>query len=1013
MGDKVLVLGSGGREHALAWKLAQSERVSHIFVAPGNAGTHTIAKVTNTNDVSHSNYPQLITWCKDNNISLVVVGPEAPLAAGITDALTSSGIDCFGPTKAAAEIESCKEFAKDFMDRHGIPTAKWKAFDDTEAACAHILSAPYQAYVVKASGLAAGKGVIVASNKAEACQAVTAILQDKLFGSAGDRVVVEELLEGQEFSVLAFCDGTHFAAMPPAQDHKRVGEGDTGPNTGGMGAYCPCPQVSPDVLQQICDGILQKAVSGLKSEGRPYIGVLYAGLMLTNNGPRVLEFNCRFGDPEVQVLLPLLTSDLYATCMACITGNLSSAPPRFHDNMSVVAVVKASGGYPGSYKKGFEITGLDKVQELDQIVFHAGTTICDSKVVTSGGRVLTNVAMADSLPIAAAQAQKGAEIVQFEGGFHRRDIAFKGCRFLQKNRTFSQTGLTYAACGVDITAGNSLVDAIKPLAVSTSRSGCHASLGGFGGLFDIRAAGFKDPILVSGTDGVGTKLKIAQSCSLHKTIGIDLVAMCVNDVLAHGAEALFFLDYFACGQLDVDVARDVVSGVAEGCKRAACALLGGETAEMPGMYAAGEYDLAGFCVGAVERHQTLPRTTDITVGDAIIGIASSGIHSNGYSMVRSIVERVGQGYASACPFQDNITLGEALLTPTKIYSKSLLPTIQSGKVKAFAHITGGGLLENIPRILPPNLVVQLDASKWTIPPVFGWLSSCGGIGEVEMARTFNCGVGGVMVVAEGHIDEVTQMVTDAGETAWDIGRVVDAAPGCAAVTVSGLASSLASCYRVTDKSQQQTNGTNKLKVAVLISGTGTNLQALIDHTKDPAINSKAEIVLVVSNKDGVLGLARAREAGISTKVLNHKDFKSRVDFDMAVHETLVASSVEFICLAGFMRILSGEFVQRWNGRLINIHPSLLPSFKGMHAHEMVLESGVRLSGCTVHYVVEQVDAGAILVQEAVPVLPGDTVDTLQERVKTAEHKAYPKALELVADGSAKLGNDGNVEWKMK
>ncbi|XP_022082566.1 trifunctional purine biosynthetic protein adenosine-3-like [Acanthaster planci] len=1012
MGDRVLVLGSGGREHALAWKLAQSERVSQVFVAPGNAGT-SITKVTNTNDVSASNYPQLITWCKTNFISLVIVGPEAPLAAGITDALTSSGIDCFGPTRVAAEIESSKEFAKAFMDRHGIPTAPWNVFDDTASACSHIMSSPYRAYVVKASGLAAGKGVIVASSQDEACQAVKSILQDKIFGGAGDKVVVEELLEGEEFSVLAFCDGTHVAPMPPVQDHKKAGENETGPNTGGMGAYCPCPQISADVLQQIYKDIIEKAVTGLKAEGRPYIGVLYAGLMLTCDGPRVLEFNCRFGDPEAQVLLPLLTNDLYATCKACTTGNLPSARPSFQDSMFAVAVVKASGGYPGSCKKGFEITGLDKVQEFNQIVFHAGTAICDNKVVTSGGRVLATVALANNLPTAAAQALKLAEIIHFEGGFHRKDIGFKGCEFLQKNRTVSQTGLTYAACGVDIAAGNNLVDAIKPLAVSTSRPGCHASLGGFGGLFDITAAGFKDPILVSGTDGVGTKLKIAQSCNLHGTIGIDLVAMCVNDVLAHGAEALFFLDYFACGKLDVHVARDVISGIAEGCKMAGCALLGGETAEMPGLYEVGEYDLAGFCVGAVERQQTLPFTADITVGDAVIGIASSGIHSNGYSLVRNIVESLDMGYASPCPFQDNTTLGEALLTPTKIYSKSLLPAIQSGKIKAFAHITGGGLLDNIPRILPKTLAVQLDANKWSVPPVFGWISSCGRIGEEEMARTFNCGIGGVVVVPGDDVDRVIQMVTDEGEKAWDIGRVVAASPGHAAVTVCGLASSLASCYCVTDNSKQQTDGMDKLKVAVLISGTGTNLQALIDHTKDQAVNSRAEIVLVVSNKDGVLGLARAREAGIPTKVINHKDFKSRVDFDMALHEALVAAGVEFICLAGFMRILSGEFVQRWNGRLVNIHPSLLPSFKGMHAHQMVLESGVRLSGCTVHYVVEEVDAGAILVQEAVSVLPGDTVETLQQRVKTAEHIAYPKALELVADGSAWLGSDGKVEWKIK
>ncbi|XP_078001526.1 trifunctional purine biosynthetic protein adenosine-3-like [Glandiceps talaboti] len=1019
MGDKVLVVGSGGREHTLAWKIAQSDLVSEVIMAPGNAGTKNKGKIDNA-AVPVGDHKKLADWCKENNIALVVVGPENPLADGIADVLAANNVPCFGPSAKAAEIEASKDFAKSFMDRHKIPTAKWQSFTDAESACQHINNAPYKALVVKASGLAAGKGVIVASDKDEACKAVKEIVQDKLFGQAGDTVVIEELLEGEEFSVLAFSDGTALSPMPPAQDHKRLLEGDHGPNTGGMGAYCPCPQVSAETLKTIHTAILEKAIKGMKDEGRPYVGVLYAGLMLTDDGPKVLEFNCRFGDPETQVLVPLLKSDLYSTMQACTNGTLSTTLPTWHSDKFAVGVVLASGGYPASYKKGMPITGLDKVENgMGQLVFHAGTALKDGQVVTSGGRVLATVAMASDLTTAAAKAQEGAAAVQFTDAIYRKDIAKRGCDFVSKQRAKSTVGLSYSACGVNIDAGNQLVDQIKSMVKSTARPGCDAVIGGFGGAFNLKSAGYRDPVLISGTDGVGTKLKIAQACGKHTTIGQDLVAMCVNDILANGAESLYFLDYFACGKLEVNVARDVISGITDGCKLAGCALLGGETAEMPGMYAQGDYDLAGFAVGAVERTKMLPQLDKISTGDVLIGVASSGIHSNGYSLVRRVVENSGYMYSGPSPFDNSASLGDALLTPTKIYSKTLLPAIRGSKVKAYAHITGGGLLENIPRVLPDGCGVTLDAAKWEIPAVFGWIKSKGNVAADEMARTFNCGVGAVLVVDKEHSQDVLGMVHQAGEKAWIIGNVRQAVTGNTRVEISGLEYALdavapTQCQQVNVnealKSGRLSNCGQKMKVAVLISGTGTNLQALIDHTLDPAVNSQAEISLVISNKPGVKGLERAEKANIATKVIKHKEFKSRVDFDMKVHETLVEAGIEFICLAGFMRILSGEFVRKWHGRLINIHPSLLPSFKGMSAHKLVLEAGVRITGCSVHYVVEEVDAGAIIEQESVPVYPRDTVDILQERVKLAEHKAYPRALELVASQAIKLGEGGKIEW---
>ncbi len=334
--------------------------------------------------------------------------------------------------------------------------------------------------------------------------------------------------------------------------------------------------------------------------------------------------------------------------------------------------------------------------------------------------------------------------------------------------------LTYRQAGVDIDAGNALVDKIKPLAKSTSRPGVASDLGGFGGLFDLKACGYDDPVLVSGTDGVGTKLLLAQEANHHTTIGIDLVAMCVNDVLAQGAEPLFFLDYFATGKLETDQAADVVAGIAAGCRESGCALIGGETAEMPSMYAPGHYDLAGFVVGAVERANILPKLEEMQAGDALIAIPSSGPHSNGYSLIRKIVERSGLALSDAAPFADGKTLGEALLEPTKLYVKATLPLIKSGMVKGLAHITGGGITENLPRMLPDTLKPVRDGDSVETPAVFNWLQQVGNVEEAEMLRTFNMGVGMVLAVAPEKADAVLSALKESGEDAFLYGHLENA-----------------------------------------------------------------------------------------------------------------------------------------------------------------------------------------------------------------------------------------------
>ena len=348
----------------------------------------------------------------------------------------------------------------------------------------------------------------------------------------------------------------------------------------------------------------------------------------------------------------------------------------------------------------------------------------------------------------------------------------------------SRTQRSYKNAGVDIDAGNALVDAIRPLAKATARPGADAGLGGFGGLFDLKAAGFHDPILVAGTDGVGTKLKVAIAAGRHHGVGIDLVAMCVNDLVVQGAQPLFFLDYYASGKLDVEAGRAIMAGIAEGCAAAGCALIGGETAEMPGLYAPGDYDLAGFAVGAVERARLLTGA-EVAEGDVVLGLESDGLHANGFSLVRRIVADLDLDYAEAAPFEASRSLGECLLTPTRIYVRPCLAAVAAGGVKALAHVTGGGLLENLPRVLPEGLAARIDGLCWPVPPVFTWLSTAGEVAVSEMLRTFNCGIGMVVIADAARAEALKAVLRDAGERAHVMGYVERRSGEAPPVTVVG------------------------------------------------------------------------------------------------------------------------------------------------------------------------------------------------------------------------------------
>ena len=415
----VLIIGSGGREHAITWKVTQSPKAEKVFVLPGNPGTAQIAQ--NVDGISVDDHTAIIEFCKAKPINLVIVGPEAPLANGLVDSLTETAIRCFGPRKAAAEIESSKVFAKDFMARHQIPTARYATFSKLEEALGYLDKVDYP-IVIKASGLAAGKGVVLPETDEEAEAILKSILIDKTFGEAGSEVVIEERLNGQEVSLMAFTDGVTILPMLPAQDHKRLLDGDEGPNTGGMGAYAPAPIFTIDLLREALEKVLQPAVDGLRSEGRTFVGVLYAGLMLTEAGIRVLEFNCRFGDPETQVVLPLLETDLVEIAEVCADGRLNELNIQWK-NGAAVCVVLASKGYPEKPEKG-QVVWFGELPK-DMICFHAGTKQNGTNVVTAGGRVLGLTAWADTIESAIDTVYSNVKNISFDGMQYRKDIAHR------------------------------------------------------------------------------------------------------------------------------------------------------------------------------------------------------------------------------------------------------------------------------------------------------------------------------------------------------------------------------------------------------------------------------------------------------------------------------------------------------------------------------------------------------------------------------------------------------------
>lgn len=754
---KILIIGSGGREHAIAWKLVQSPQVAEIFIAPGNAGT---ALVGTNVPIEAEDVAALAVFARENGIDLTAVGPELPLAMGIVDTFQAAGLTIFGPTQGAARLEASKAFAKAFMQAQGIPTAKaatFTLFAEAKNALPNFMNA--EGVVIKASGLAGGKGVVVCDTLAQAEAALQEIMQEKAFGAAGDEVLIEERMVGAELSLLVLTDGKTAVPLMPARDHKRAYDNNEGPNTGGMGVFGPPADVDQALIDDVMATIIEPTIQGMAAQATPYAGVLYAGVMLTASGPKVIEFNCRFGDPETQVVLPMLDGDLAEIMLACAEGRLTADLINVFPG-SAVTVVMASPGYPTSYPKGLPITGLDNVPD-NAIVFHAGTSQENGQIVTSGGRVLCVTALAAELETAVSRAYATLAQIHFDGAHYRTDIGRQPTsKPLSKN--------AYAHSGVNIAAGHEATTLMKTAVQATFGPEVLSDVGNFGGLYSAMA--LKEmvaPVLVASTDGVGTKTMVAAALNRWDTIGQDIVNHALNDILVQGAQPLFFLDYVATSKLEPQKVAEVVGGAAKACQEAGCALLGGETAEMPGVYQDGELDLVGTIVGVVEKGRLI-NGRSIQAGDIIFGIPSSGLHTNGYTLARTVLADLD--WHTAQPILGT-TVGEALLAVHRSYLSHIRQLWSADvAIHGLVHITGGGLIDNPPRIFPNGLGAILHQSSWPIPPIFSLIQQLGNIPDAEMHHVFNMGLGMLVIVSPAQAELVKKTL---GDDVVQVGEIVE------------------------------------------------------------------------------------------------------------------------------------------------------------------------------------------------------------------------------------------------
>lgn len=701
----VVVIGSGAREHAIVDKFSEDNRIINIYVLPGNEGMKGRKIKIKKNIITKE---EILLFCKKNFIDLVFVGPEIPLVEGLVDLLQQNNIKAFGPTKINAQLEGSKIISKTIMKKYNIPTAEYKTYNSYEEICSDIRISDND-IVIKYDGLAAGKGVYLPNSQEESLQIALNIFKRKIF-SKTPSVLIEKRLKGVECSLIGFCNGKEILFMPQAQDYKKKNDNDEGPNTGGMGSIAPV-HILTDVELTYIKSLLDKLVLDTN-----YKGILYTGLMKTTDGIYVLEFNCRLGDPEAQVLLNLLDTNLYDICIDCIKGKKLNIT---WNNKCCINLVLSHECYP--YDKSSSLLEIKNIENVPKSlkIYYSNVVLNKKKLCTNGGRVLSLVSIEDNLSKCFTELYGNINIT-YNNIYYRKDIGYKYIQNMNK-KILQPQNLNYKESGVDIEKGNKFIKIIKSICNDNEDR-----IGGFSGIIEYK--GIK---LAATADGVGTKLEIAKKLNKYDTIGIDLVAMCVNDLIVQGAKPLLFLDYFATGKLDLNMGRYIIIGINDGCNKANCKLIGGETAEMPITYSEDNFDLAGFSLGIIE-DDIYPK--EINEGDIIYGLKSNGVHSNGFTLINNLLNY----------YEYDL---EELLIPTKIYVNEIEEITKSLKkyVKGFSHITGGGIIDNINRLLRNDLNIKITET-WNIPSVFKWIYKNSAMNIEDMLNTYNCGIGMAVIL---------------------------------------------------------------------------------------------------------------------------------------------------------------------------------------------------------------------------------------------------------------------------
>lgn len=1031
VGTSVLVVGADGTEHALAWKLSQSQDVGCVYVAPGNGGIlgHAMQHVEIDGEGCASrgrlaptipvdvplrppHFQEVKDFCKERNISLAVVTGKELLRQGLADSLRSTGLPVCGPSKEAAAIESTSEFSAKWAAKLGVPMAA--KTDD---------------------------------------------------GSV------------TQMSVVAFSDGKTVSVVPAAtQDHRRLLDEDRGDMTSGMGSFAPAPSMDEDQLKEVENKIIRPVFDGLMKEGRPYIGSLQFEFCFGEEFPEAICFRCCPSEPVIQTLLPLMSCDIFQVLTACATGNLRSEDLKIHKGKSVVSVVMAAGGFPGTCATGHAINGLDRAHCVPGIhVFHSGTEDAikgqsklakqasgslplqaaypatspkSRKVVTCDGRVLTVAAIGHSLHEARERAYVAVRAISFNECVYRHDIAALATLTARspKNRHPStihaeiseNCAFTYRSAGVDTSACQAALQSFEPLKKRTQKDALVAGAHIIG-----------DEALITSAHALGTKLKLATSVGMYDGVGIDLVALCVNDIVARGAEPISFQDHFATEKLDGHQAMQIVTDIANGCVEAGCSLVDTGLSELPGVFARDGCDLVGFCVGKVHKTQILPRKDTMLAGDVLLGLPSSGLHSNGFSLIRAIIKAAGLDYNNPAPFDPTRNLGEALLPPSRIYVKAILELQKAGLLKGATQVANGGLERCFDNVLPPHMIGKLKSDSWELPASLRWLAAVGKVPCKELLATFNCGLGMILIVARESKDQAMGILSSMREEPIEVGKLVPRVVEGGSIEVEGAQGAwlmlpelgVSLPFPQVLSSLQDPYTVSRMRTMVLVGSEDiTPLQALINATALPV--SAAATVSVASCDPKAKALQLATSANIPTCVIGDGRFAAGMDlvlkgygcddavkavnqgeagssaaeFCAELQKQMDASQVELLVILDDFDtdFLTRAFLQSHVGKAIYVHASLLPAFAGKTPLSDALRVGVCVTGCTVGFTVppsgfsggEGRCHGPQIMQETAGISVCDTIGSLRQRIiSECEVPAVCKAVQLVASGSVALRQD--------